>query len=157
MTDDSAKTRRTERDWISIGELAEHARVSTRTIRYYEELGILPPPPRSTGNTRRYPPEYRFYLEGIVALKDIGFELSELVLLSRLYLGTGKQPMTATERKETRAAIRRKSDTLRRRLRVLERIQQLFEPPDAAHDGAVDADAPASWPVDLEHFDKLSE
>ncbi|GLW99312.1 MerR family transcriptional regulator [Microtetraspora sp. NBRC 16547] len=156
MTDAAANPGRSGRDWISIGKLAEHAGVSTRTIRYYEELGILPTPPRSPGNTRQFPPEYRFYLEGIVALKDVGFDLSELVLMSRLYLGTGEQPMTEAEREETRAAIRRKSETLRRRLRVLERIQHLFELPEGADEGrSVETGGTRSWPLDPEPGDTL--
>lgn len=128
MTDTASSQGQAQRDWISIGKLAEQAGVSTRTIRYYEELGIIPWPPRSAGNTRRYPREYRFYLDSIVALKDVGFDLSELVLVARLYLGTGQQPMTDAEREETQTTIEVKSEMLRRRLRVLERLEQLFDP-----------------------------
>ncbi len=38
---------------VSIGQLAKAAGVSSRTIRYYEELGILPEPRRSPGGTAR--------------------------------------------------------------------------------------------------------
>ena len=38
-----------------VAELAKAAGVSSRTIRYYEELGILPEPRRSPGGTRKYP------------------------------------------------------------------------------------------------------
>lgn len=116
--------------WLSIGKLAEDAGVSTRTIRYYEELGILPTPPRSPGNTRQYPPEYRFYLDGIVALKEVGFDLNELVLIARLYLGTG-EPMDEAERREAAEVIRHKSESLQHKLRVLERLQQIFDNPAA--------------------------
>jgi DNA-binding transcriptional MerR regulator len=37
---------------VSIGQLAKEAGVSSRTIRYYEELGILPEPRRSPGGSR---------------------------------------------------------------------------------------------------------
>ena len=37
-----------------IGELAARAGVTTRTIRYYEELGLLPPARRTSGGARRY-------------------------------------------------------------------------------------------------------
>src|SRR3984957_20425154 len=42
---------------VSIGHLAKAAGVSSRTIRYYEELGILPEPRRSPRGTRKYPKE----------------------------------------------------------------------------------------------------
>ena len=45
---------------LSIGELARDTGVSSRTIRYYEELGILPEPRRSAGGTALAPP-FRAY------------------------------------------------------------------------------------------------
>jgi DNA-binding transcriptional MerR regulator len=60
---------------ISIGALARSAGVSTRTIRYWEELGLLPEPPRSPGGTRRYPREAVSHVEAIQTLKELGFRL----------------------------------------------------------------------------------
>jgi DNA-binding transcriptional MerR regulator len=39
---------------LRIGEVAEQAAVSPRTLRYYEELGLVVPSGRSAGGTRRY-------------------------------------------------------------------------------------------------------
>jgi len=39
---------------MSIGDAAEEAGVTTRTLRYYEQLGLLPPATRSVGGARRY-------------------------------------------------------------------------------------------------------
>ena len=72
---------------VSIGQLAKAAGVSSRTIRYYEELGILPEPRRSPGGTRKYPREYRGYIDTALALKDLGFRLEEIKPLARLALG----------------------------------------------------------------------
>ncbi|GBD85927.1 mercuric resistance operon regulatory protein [bacterium BMS3Abin02] len=44
---------------MKIGELAQHARVSTKAIRYYEDIGLLPAP-------RRAPNGYRVYEKGSV-------------------------------------------------------------------------------------------
>jgi DNA-binding transcriptional MerR regulator len=41
-------------DTMSIGDAAEEAGVTTRTLRYYEQLGLLPPATRSVGGARRY-------------------------------------------------------------------------------------------------------
>ena len=38
----------------SIGDLARHSGVKVPTIRYYEQTGLLPEPPRTEGNQRRY-------------------------------------------------------------------------------------------------------
>ncbi|MGA3065051.1 MAG: MerR family DNA-binding transcriptional regulator, partial [Methylocystis sp.] len=39
---------------ISIGELAKLTRVKIPTIRYYEQIGLIPAPPRTQGKQRRY-------------------------------------------------------------------------------------------------------
>src|ERR1017187_6430198 len=77
---------------VSIGQLARDAGVSSRTVRYYEELGILPEPRRSAGGTRMYPQEYRGYLAAALALKDLGFRLDEMRALARLAAGRQVSP-----------------------------------------------------------------
>jgi DNA-binding transcriptional MerR regulator len=72
---------------VTIGQLARDAGVSSRTIRYYEELGILPQPRRSPGGTRKYPREYSGYIAAALALKDLGFRLEEVKPLARLAAG----------------------------------------------------------------------
>lgn len=61
---------------MRIGELAERAGTTTRTLRYYESRGLLP--------TRRAENGYRTYDEGdlrllqqIRTLQDFGFDLEE--------------------------------------------------------------------------------
>jgi MerR family copper efflux transcriptional regulator len=39
---------------MRIGELAEHAGMSTKAIRYYEQIGILTPPARTSSGYRAY-------------------------------------------------------------------------------------------------------
>ena len=41
---------------LTIGEVAEQAGVATSALRYYDELGLLPPATRVSGQ-RRYRPE----------------------------------------------------------------------------------------------------
>jgi DNA-binding transcriptional MerR regulator len=72
---------------VSIGQLASDAGVTSRTIRYYEELGILPEPSRSVGGTRKYPREYGGYVNAALALKELGFRLEEMKPLVRLAAG----------------------------------------------------------------------
>jgi DNA-binding transcriptional MerR regulator len=61
---------------LTIGELARHTGVATSALRYYEELGLLPAPARSSGQ-RRYP-ETAVGLVGIILLlRDVGFSLAE--------------------------------------------------------------------------------
>lgn len=109
---------------LSIGELATMTGVSRRTIRYYEELGILPEPPRSPGGTRKYPEEYRFYIEGALALKHVGFNLDEVRLIGQLSLGAR---LRAGERTKAVRAIGEKRRNLEHKIRVLNKIHELLE------------------------------
>jgi DNA-binding transcriptional MerR regulator len=109
---------------LSIGALARATGVSQRTIRYYEELGILPPPHRSSGGTRRYPADYKFYIEGALMLKDLGFSLEEIKLVGRLGLGAR---LTAPQRKQALSVIDKKMQALEHRIQVLERLHRLLQ------------------------------
>jgi DNA-binding transcriptional MerR regulator len=61
---------------LTIGELARRAGVATSALRYYEELGLLPPAARISGQ-RRYP-ESTVGLVGIILLlREVGFSLAE--------------------------------------------------------------------------------
>ena len=63
---------------MQIGDLAERAGVSTRTIRYYEELGIIEPVARTNGGFRRYCEDQLRRLQIIQGLKALGFELEQV-------------------------------------------------------------------------------
>ncbi|MER5482254.1 MerR family transcriptional regulator [Streptomyces sp. NPDC002812] len=61
---------------MRIGELAERAGTSTRTLRYYESRGLLPA--RRDGNGyRTYDEEDLRLLRQIRTLQDFGFDLEE--------------------------------------------------------------------------------
>src|ERR1700731_3904392 len=92
---------------VSIGQLAKAAGVSSRTIRYYEELGILPEPRRSPGGTRKYPREYGGYIAAALALKDLGFRLEEVKPLARLAAG---RSVSQGQREAAAQLVERKID-----------------------------------------------
>jgi DNA-binding transcriptional MerR regulator len=76
-----------------IGEVAERAGVTTRTIRYYEELGLLGTGERTKGAHRVYTEADVSRLEELIRLRDLlGLTLDELVEL--------------VEAEEARAALR---------------------------------------------------
>jgi DNA-binding transcriptional MerR regulator len=105
---------------VGIGELAKAAGVSSRTIRYYEELGILPTPRRSPGGTRMYPSEYRGYIAAALALKDLGFRLEEVKPLARLAAG---RSVSQGQRDAAARLVEAKIDSLVRQVTVLRRLQ----------------------------------
>ena len=61
---------------LTISELARRAGVSTAALRYYEELGLLPPTARISGQ-RRYPESALGRVGIILLLGDVGFTLAE--------------------------------------------------------------------------------
>jgi DNA-binding transcriptional MerR regulator len=64
---------------LRIGQLAERLGVTTRTIRYYEELGLLKPSSYTEGGERRYTEDDVAHLERILELKTLmGFGLDEI-------------------------------------------------------------------------------
>ncbi|ASK34283.1 MerR family transcriptional regulator [Alloalcanivorax mobilis] len=66
-----------------IGELAREFDVTTRTIRFYEDQGLLSP--RRRGQTRIYTPADRVVLKLILRGKRLGFSLAESRDLISLY------------------------------------------------------------------------
>jgi DNA-binding transcriptional MerR regulator len=68
---------------FSIGELARELDVTTRTIRFYEDMGLLTP--RRRGQTRIYSPADRVRLKLILRGKRLGFSLAESRELIELY------------------------------------------------------------------------
>jgi DNA-binding transcriptional MerR regulator len=63
----------------SIEQVATRTGLTKRTLRYYEEVGILPPTGRTEGNYRRYSEADVQRLERIKKLRDLlGFTLTEI-------------------------------------------------------------------------------
>lgn len=61
-----------------IGEVAERLGLSLRTIRYYEEVGLVTPSGRTDGGFRLYTEEDIALLETVKALKPIGMSLEAM-------------------------------------------------------------------------------
>jgi len=74
---------------ISVGEVCERTGLSPRTVRYYEELGLLPGVRRSVGGRRVYGSDELERLAFIQRLKALGLSLSEIKELSALYALAG--------------------------------------------------------------------
>ncbi|NKB54435.1 MAG: MerR family transcriptional regulator [Rhizobiaceae bacterium] len=70
----------------SIGELARRTGVKIPTIRYYEQMGLMEPPERSSGNQRRYTQHGLERLSFIRHARQLGLsieDIRELVDLSQ--------------------------------------------------------------------------
>ena len=113
---------------VSIGQLAKDAGVSSRTIRYYEELGIIPEPRRSAGGTRKYPREYRDYVETALALKEMGFRLEDIKPLARLALG---RPVSAGQRDAAQRLVEDRIEALGQQMSMLRGLHASVQRPGA--------------------------
>ena len=70
---------------MKIGELANATATKVETVRYYERIGLLSPPARTSANYRAYGSEHLARLSFIRRARDLGFTLEavrELLALS---------------------------------------------------------------------------
>lgn len=63
---------------LTIGKLGEAAGVKVPTIRYYEQIGLLPEPDRSAGNQRLYGQSALDRLAFIRHARELGFPLDAI-------------------------------------------------------------------------------
>ena len=61
-----------------IGELADRSGVAAKTLRYYEDIGLIDAPERSTGGYRLYGEEVMQRLEFIRSAQALGLSLGEI-------------------------------------------------------------------------------
>ncbi len=113
-SDDTTSDHAGER-FLRIDEVARRTGLTKRTLRYYEELGLLAPAQRSEGNYRLYSEADIHVLEQIIAMRDLlGLELKEI------------REMVAAEmeRERIKAQWRQDADPARR-LRALDAAEQV--------------------------------
>lgn len=60
---------------MTIGRVSDLTGCKIQTIRYYEEIGVLHPPDRSSGNQRRYEPAHVERLIFVRHARELGFSL----------------------------------------------------------------------------------
>ena len=75
---------------ISIGEVSRTTGLTTRTLRYWEEVGIIESVQRADGATRGYNPYYIRRIRFIMRLKELGLTIREMQDLYSAY-GDAKQ------------------------------------------------------------------
>jgi DNA-binding transcriptional MerR regulator len=94
----------------SIAEVREHTGLSARTLRYYEELGLLPGVRRRAGGRRVYGADELERLRFIQRLKALGLSLAEIKDLNAVYAIAGS----------TRAMLERLDELLSTQLAELD-------------------------------------
>jgi DNA-binding transcriptional MerR regulator len=115
---------------MQIGEVAERIGLSLRTIRYYEEVGLITPSARSQGGFRLYTEHDASRLQLVKDMKPLGFSLDEmrdlLGVLDQLD-GMAEANPTPSEQEALlerlamfRVAAEARTDALRAQLRIAE-------------------------------------
>jgi DNA-binding transcriptional MerR regulator len=104
------------RETLRIGEVAQQAGLTVEALRYYERMGLLPRPPRSTGGLRRYRPDVLDRVRFIKQAQTLGLTLKEI------------QHLTGDAHRKGRAACQRVHDVLARHIADIDkRITELHE------------------------------
>jgi DNA-binding transcriptional MerR regulator len=109
---------------IRVGEVAERLEVSPRTVKYYEELGLVEPGERSAGGFRLYGSREIERLERILQMKSIGYSLAAIreLLAARdrareadrvTVLGTAAEHLRGREREASERVLKIREDLRR--------------------------------------------
>lgn len=103
---------------LTIGALSKRTGCHVETIRYYERIGLLPAPPRSSGGHRLYDTDHLRRLTFVRRGRDLGFSLEEIRELLNLADTDGVVCRQVRER--TLAQV----DVVRDKIAELERIER---------------------------------
>jgi len=88
---------------LSIGEVAARSGVAVSAIRYYEELGLLPPAAR-VGGKRQFDESAVDRLRAVGAAQEAGFQLAEI---AQLFDGRKRRTLVQEKLADVRARIKR--------------------------------------------------
>ena len=86
--------------YLTVGHLAEQVGVSPRTIKHWEDKGIIDPDMRSEGGFRLYSEGYVYLCRLIMNLQRFGYTLEEIKIISdyfRDFLAIQQDPMVYAE------------------------------------------------------------
>jgi MerR family transcriptional regulator, copper efflux regulator len=98
---------------LTIGALAKAAGVSTPTVRYYEDIGLLPSPSRTSAGQRFYVPADLSRLTFIKQCRDFGFGIEQVRVLLALSISPERDCV------ETRNIAQSHLDAVRQKLAEL--------------------------------------
>jgi DNA-binding transcriptional MerR regulator len=109
---------------MRIGELARETGLTTRTIRHYEQLGLLAPSERAASGYRYYTERELARLRKIDQLKGAGLSLEEIGSVIDLYY---EDPTGAAGKRKVLEILRGHLRETRRRREGLERFEAELE------------------------------
>ncbi|MFC8730912.1 MerR family transcriptional regulator [Luteimicrobium sp. NPDC057192] len=114
---------------MHIGTVAERTGLSLRTLRHYDEVGLLRPSARTEGGFRLYTERDVERLLLIRRMKPLGFSLEEMAGLldvtDRLEAGDAEESLRATLQEYVASATERRADLARKLAMADELIERL--------------------------------
>ncbi|GAC1554995.1 MAG: helix-turn-helix domain-containing protein [Beijerinckiaceae bacterium] len=119
---------------VSIGEAARGSGVKVPTIRYYEQIGLLPAPPRTEGNRRHYNDSDLRRLTFIRHARKLGFEIEAIRRL--LALADKPEQSCATADQIARAHLVEIDSRISRLTALRAEVQRMTE--ECAHGRVAD-------------------
>ncbi|NGO74546.1 heavy metal-responsive transcriptional regulator [Streptomyces sp. YC504] len=136
---------------MRIGDLAARSGLTTKTIRFYEQAGLLPEPPRTAGGYRDYSDEAAARLAFVREAQSAGLTLAEIRSLLTL-LDSGQVPCAQVTRliDEHLAEIEERLRELRqtrRTLRTLAARAATTDPAECAEAGVCTILGPMPTPA----------
>ena len=118
------------KDLGRIGEVAERLGVSPRTIKYYEEIGLVEPAGHSPGGFRLYGEREMERLERILRMKSIGYSLAairELLAVRDAARDADKATILRTSTEHLKERKREVAERIQKMHEELERAETLYE------------------------------
>lgn len=103
---------------LKIGDLAVRTGTSAPTIRYYEQIGLLPNPDRQSGNQRRYGAVDVSRLTFIRRCREFGFSIEQVREMASL----AKDSASSCSQARDLAAAR--LDDIRQKLKELRQLER---------------------------------
>jgi MerR family mercuric resistance operon transcriptional regulator len=121
---------------LAIGQLSRLSGVNIETVRYYERIKMLPPPPRTASGRRVYDSTHVRILAFIRRSRELGFSLEEIRALMRL-----GGPDKATCR-DVRAIAAHHLEDIRAKLNDLKKLERLLAKTVAKCSGKIAPECP---------------
>lgn len=110
-------------DTMQIGEVAERTQLSLRTIRHYDQVGLVPPSARSEGGFRLYTEADVERLNHVRRITPLGFSLEETAEILTLLEAEGPTEATAGYLERARAAREKMARKLRQADELIDALQ----------------------------------
>ena len=106
---------------LSTGDRARHCDTTVRTVRFYEEAGLIEPDARSDGGHRMFEPAQKQKLQLIMDLREAGLSLQDIKALFALQKGCGTAQQASAQMAETLEA---QIACMTKKIAVLRRLRE---------------------------------